>query len=248
MVKKEAALSFYASLALVLISLLLFPFYYLHQPIWAQLLTSSNGDGQQKEQQQRVQILQEGNNNLPSPVSSIEGLEEEGIVATERNTSNSSSYFIFPSQKQFFFPSLNATRHTDLAILNGSWKVENSRTITESLAGLDTHAPQMAFVVDHFIPSNQTDTKIHLRIYDPGVRTKPSPALVFVHGGGWTVGSIDDFDGSIRRLANSSGLLIAAMDYRLAPEDPFPAGLNDVITTVKWIKESIYSDITIKKV
>jgi acetyl esterase/lipase len=96
----------------------------------------------------------------------------------------------------------------------------------------------MAFVIDYYIPGNETDRKIHLRIYDPGVRSKPSPALVFVHGGGWTVGSVDDFDSSIRRLANSTGLLVAAMDYRLAPENPFPAGLNDVLATVTWIKEN----------
>ena len=96
----------------------------------------------------------------------------------------------------------------------------------------------MAFEVDRYIPRNEIDTKIHLRINDPGVTSKPSPALVFVCGGGWTVGSVDDFDTSIRRLANSSGLVIAAMDYRLAPENPFPAGLNDVIATVKWIKEN----------
>src|SRR5215212_5416303 len=155
-----------------------------------------------------------------------------------QHTSNSSSYFIFPSQEQFFFPSVNATRQTDLAILNGTWTVENSRAISQSLAGLDPHPPEMASVVDHYIPSNETDRKIHLRIYDLGVTSKPSPTLVFVHGGGWTIGTVDDYDNSIRRVANSSGLLVAAMDYRLAPENPFPAGLNDVIATVKWIKEN----------
>src|SRR5215218_6977687 len=155
-----------------------------------------------------------------------------------QHTSNSSSYFIFPSQEQFFFPSVNATRQTDLAILNGTWTVEKSRAISQSLAGLDPHPPEMASVVDHYIPSNETDRKIHLRIYDPGVTSKPSPTLVFVHGGGWTIGTVDNYDNSIRRLANSSGLLVAAMDYRLAPENPFPAGLNDVIATVKWIKEN----------
>jgi acetyl esterase len=49
------------------------------------------------------------------------------------------------------------------------------------------------------------------------------------------VGSVDIYDDSIRRLANSSGLMVAAMNYRLAPEHPFPTGLNDVISTVKWI-------------
>jgi acetyl esterase len=96
----------------------------------------------------------------------------------------------------------------------------------------------MAFVVDHYIPSNDTDRKIHLRIYDPGVMDKPSPALVFLHAGSWTVGSINDFDNSNRRLANSSGMMVVAIDYRLAPENPFPAGLNDVIDTVEWIKEN----------
>jgi acetyl esterase len=88
------------------------------------------------------------------------------------------------------------------------------------------------------LASTETDRQIHLRVYDPGVRSKPSPALVFLHAGSWTAGTVDDFDNSVRRLANSSGLLVAAIDYRLAPENPFPAGLNDVIDTVKWIEEN----------
>src|SRR5215213_1195957 len=232
MAKKQFAISFHIAMTLIVISLLLFPFYYTRQFAWSQSLVSSDG------QQQESQTVQAGNNLSSSVVSGIGGLEDDGMTATQQLASNSSSYFIFPSQEQLFFPSVNATRQTDLAILSGTWTVENSRAITQSLAELDALSPKMAFVIDRYIPSNETDTKIHLRIYDPGVRSKPSPALVFVHGGGWTVGSIDDFDSSIRRLANSSGLLVAAMDYRLAPENPFPAGLNDVIATVKWIKEN----------
>jgi acetyl esterase/lipase/alpha-beta hydrolase superfamily lysophospholipase len=231
MAKKQFAISFHIAMTLIVISLLLFPFYYTHQFAWSQSLVSSDG-------QQQSQTVQAGNNLSSSAVSGIGGLEDDGMIATQQLASNSSSYFIFPSQEQLFFPSVNATRQTDLAILSGTWTVENSRAITQSLVELDALSPKMAFVIDRYIPSNETDTKIHLRIYDPGVRSKPSPALVFVHGGGWTIGSIDDFDSSIRRLANSSGLLVAAMDYRLAPENPFPAGLNDVIATVKWIKEN----------
>jgi acetyl esterase/lipase/alpha-beta hydrolase superfamily lysophospholipase len=232
MAKKQFAISFHIAMTLIVISLLLFPFYYTHQFAWSQSLVSSDG------QQQESQTGQAVNNLSSSAVSGIGGLEDDGMIATQQLASNSSSYFIFPSQEQLFFPSVNATRQTDLAILSGTWTVENSRAITQSLVELDALSPKMAFVIDRYIPSNETDTKIHLRIYDPGVRSKPSPALVFVHGGGWTIGSIDDFDSSIRRLANSSGLLVAAMDYRLAPENPFPAGLNDVIATVKWIKEN----------
>jgi len=222
-------------MTLITISVLLFPFY-IYQFASSQSQVSPPG------QQQSEQDSQAGNNNLQGAVSGIRPLEEEEdatIIANgQQHASNSSSPFIFSSQKQFFFPSVNATRQTDVAILNGTWTVDNSRAITQSLARLDPQAPKMAFMVDHYIPSNETDRKIHLRIYDPGVEGKPCPALVFVHGGGWTVGSVDEFDSSIRRLANSSGLLIAAMDYRLAPENPFPAALNDVIATVKWIKEN----------
>jgi len=222
-------------MTLITISVLLFPFY-IYQFASSQSQVSPPG------QQQSEQDSQAGNSNLQGAVSGIRPLEEEEdatIIANgQQHASNSSSPFIFSSQKQFFFPSVNATRQTDVAILNGTWTVDNSRAITQSLARLDPQAPKMAFMVDHYIPSNETDRKIHLRIYDPGVEGKPCPALVFVHGGGWTVGSVDEFDSSIRRLANSSGLLIAAMDYRLAPENPFPAALNDVIATVKWIKEN----------
>jgi acetyl esterase/lipase/alpha-beta hydrolase superfamily lysophospholipase len=234
MTEGRFAISFYTVMTLIAISVLLFPFY-IYQFALSQSQVLPSG------QQQSEQDSQAGNNNLSATVSDIRPLEEKDasiIASGQQHASNSSSHFIFPSQKQFFFPSVNVTRQTDVAILNGTWTVDNSRAITQSLAGLDPQAAKMAFVVDHYIPSNETDRKIHLRVYDPGVGGKPSPALVFVHGGGWTVGSVDEFDSSIRRLANSSGLLIAAMDYRLAPENPFPAGLNDVIATVKWIKEN----------
>lgn len=171
-------------MTLIVISLLLFPLYYTHQFAWSQSQVSSDG------QQQQSQTEQAGN-NLPSlAVSDIGRLADDGMIATQQHASNTSSHFIFPSQEQFFFPSINATRQTDLAILNGSWTVENSREISQSLAELDALAPKMAFVVDHYIPSSETDTKIHLSIYDPGVRSKPSPALIFVHGGGWNIGRV----------------------------------------------------------
>jgi len=93
----------------------------------------------------------------------------------------------------------------------------------------------MKSITDYYVPTSDGKDKILLRLYDPDVKQKPSPVLIFVHVGGWTVGNVDIYDDSIRRLANSSGLMVAAMDYRLAPEHPFPTGLNDVISTVKWI-------------
>lgn len=202
-----------STMTLIDISVMLLPFYYIHQFASSQLQVLPNG-------QQNEEDVQAGN-NLPAAVSNIGRLEDDSIIATWQHASNSSSsYFIFPSQEQLVFQSINSSRQMDLAVLNDSWTVENARALTQSLAGLDPQPPKMAFVVDHYIPSIETDRQIHLRIYDPGVRDKPSPALVFLHAGSWTVGSLDDFDSSIRRLANSSGLLVAAIDYRLAAENP----------------------------
>ena len=63
-----------------------------------------------------------------------------------------------------------------------------------------------------------------LRIYSPlGKPERVLPGIVFFHGGGWVAGSLETHDGFCRRLANESGCRVIAVDYRLAPEHPFPA-------------------------
>jgi acetyl esterase len=58
--------------------------------------------------------------------------------------------------------------------------------------------------------------------------------VVYVHGGGWVVGTLDDYEILGRELATRSGCAVLLPDYRLAPEDPFPAGLHDVEDTLRW--------------
>jgi len=74
-----------------------------------------------------------------------------------------------------------------------------------------------------------------VRIYRPDARGD-RPVLVYVHGGGWTLGSLDTHDEVCRRLARSAGSLVVAPDYRLAPEHPFPAALDDVAATMDWLR------------
>jgi acetyl esterase/lipase len=58
--------------------------------------------------------------------------------------------------------------------------------------------------------------------------------LVYLHGGGWVAGGLDTHDALCRRLAASSGVKLLAVDYRLAPEHPFPAALEDALAALRW--------------
>jgi len=61
------------------------------------------------------------------------------------------------------------------------------------------------------------------------------PVVTYLHGGGWVLGTLDAFDPVCRALANASGALIASVGYRLAPEHPFPAALDDARAAVRWV-------------
>jgi acetyl esterase/lipase len=71
------------------------------------------------------------------------------------------------------------------------------------------------------------------RLYRPHDRDDLG-LLVFFHGGGWVLGSLDSHDNVCRILANSSGQAVLSIDYRLAPEHPFPAAVDDALTATRW--------------
>ncbi len=72
-----------------------------------------------------------------------------------------------------------------------------------------------------------------VRIYTPDGRG-PFPVLVYFHGGGWVVGSIETVDASCRSLANLAGCIVVSADYRLAPEHKFPAAVDDCYAAIRW--------------
>jgi len=76
--------------------------------------------------------------------------------------------------------------------------------------------------------------ELPLRVYRPA-SARPLPALLYFFGGGWVLGTIDTADGVSRSLANSSGALVAVVGYRLAPEHPFPAAVDDCYAAVRWV-------------
>jgi acetyl esterase len=75
-----------------------------------------------------------------------------------------------------------------------------------------------------------------VRIYTPAsARGRAAPGLVWFHGGGFVVGSIDSHDGICRVLASGAGVVVVSVDYRLAPEHRFPAAVEDAIAATRWL-------------
>ncbi len=78
---------------------------------------------------------------------------------------------------------------------------------------------------------------IAARVYAPvAAGSDPQPTLVFFHGGGWVIGDLETHDGLCRMFANEGSLKVIAVDYRLAPENPFPAAIEDAFAAVSWIE------------
>lgn len=80
---------------------------------------------------------------------------------------------------------------------------------------------------------------IPIRIFNPSDKSDIKYILVFFHGGGWVTGNINSYDKVCSNLSNRTGQLVISVDYRLAPEFPFPAAVNDCYEATK----EIYNDI-----
>jgi acetyl esterase len=91
---------------------------------------------------------------------------------------------------------------------------------------------KLAEVEDRRIPGAAGE--IGVRVYRPEGRA-PLPALVYFHGGGWVIGSLETHDGACRELANRVGCVVVSVDYRLAPESRYPAAAEDCYAATKWV-------------
>ena len=89
-------------------------------------------------------------------------------------------------------------------------------------------------VVDLLIPGPAG--KLRVRVYRP-LSTELLPVVIWFHGGGWVVGTLDSHDPVCRALANRTPCVVVAVDYRLAPEAPFPAALEDSWAATQWVAQ-----------
>jgi acetyl esterase len=109
-------------------------------------------------------------------------------------------------------------------------------TVREMFNGLlltmDGPGEMVAGVEDRQIPG--PGGPIPIRVFTPEGRG-PFPVLVFFHGGGWVIGTLDTHDAPCRALANGAGCVVVSVDYRLAPEHKCPAAAEDCYAATRWV-------------
>lgn len=86
---------------------------------------------------------------------------------------------------------------------------------------------------DRRIPGPAGD--IAIRVYRPETAESAPPVVVFFHGGGFALGDLDTHDGECRRHAAAAEAVVVSVDYRLAPEHPYPAAVEDAWTALQWV-------------
>jgi acetyl esterase len=116
--------------------------------------------------------------------------------------------------------------------------VEEARAAMLALAGANGEIEPIARLEDRTLPGPRGD--IPVRIYTPDGKP-PFPILVYFHGGGWVVGGIATHDNLCRQLANGAGAVVVSVDYRLAPEHPFPAAPEDCYAAARWIAQNAHT-------
>ena len=99
---------------------------------------------------------------------------------------------------------------------------------------MDEPAPALPRIEDVRIPGPAGE--IPARVYSPSAAAAPQPAIVYFHGGGWVQGDLETHHGLCARLAKHAGVLVVAVDYRLAPENKFPAAVEDCLAAYRWVR------------
>jgi acetyl esterase len=118
--------------------------------------------------------------------------------------------------------------------------VTEARELMASLAPLTGPVEEVAAVEDITVPGPHGPMAV--RLYRPtgaaGAVEEPPPLLIWFHGGGWVLGDLASADGTARLLSNGAGVMVASVDYPLAPEHPYPAPHQACYAAARWLSEN----------
>lgn len=110
----------------------------------------------------------------------------------------------------------------------------------EFVAGMAASLPinHTVLTSERYVPGAARDPDVRIKIYEPRVKNGPLPGVLYIHGGGYILGSADMMDFALQQLVSELECVIVSVDYRLAPEHPFPAPLEDCYAALKWFSEN----------
>lgn len=111
------------------------------------------------------------------------------------------------------------------------------------VSGANAEAPDVPGVMteDRTAPSNEPDVEVPIRIYRPSEASSPLPVLLWMHPGGFVIGSLEMDDQMARHFSKDIGCAVVSVNYRLAPEHPYPAPLEDCYGVLQWIGQNASS-------
>jgi len=112
--------------------------------------------------------------------------------------------------------------------------------MTEGIQATLRHLPANERVKseDRRIPGPAGAPDVLVRVYRPSGQHEPLPAILWIHGGAFTVGRYDQDEALCQRIVEGSEAVLVSVDYRLAPEHPFPAALEDCDAALRWMRGS----------
>lgn len=116
-----------------------------------------------------------------------------------------------------------------------SLPIEEARQVAEQVrAPWRANGPKMAQTREHDVPTSGGSLRI--RVYNPGIQA-PAPALIYLHGGGFILFSIDTHDRLMREYAAAGKFCVIGVDYPLSPEARYPTALNQIVDLVNWLHD-----------
>ena len=142
---------------------------------------------------------------------------------------DTTEYDVHPDMADLIAAKQAVPRTLDPAAMREGWNAYGARTGQDYPPDMQVHDTLAA------TPGAGRDGTVPIRVYRPGNAPDPSPCAVYLHGGAFVKGSLDSGDSVAWGIAEAVGAVVVSLDYRLAPDDPYPAAVEDCHAVVSYL-------------
>jgi acetyl esterase/lipase len=115
---------------------------------------------------------------------------------------------------------------------------ETRKLLAESQEALDIPLDETISLTEKMVPGAEGEPDVRVRIHEPKERSGVLQGLLWIHGGGYVLGTAKESDLLCQQFVKEAGCVVVSVDYRLAPEHPYPAPLEDCYAALKWFSEN----------